>query len=71
MASTARLARLEDTTSSSMASEYVAYIKWARTRALVYVASVEDYFAEHVQRLGVPIHVVESKVRAVLERVRN
>ena len=66
-----RLAKLEDTTSSSMASEYVAYIKWARTRALVYEASVEDYFAEHGQRLGVPIHVVESKVRAVLERVRN
>ena len=68
MTSTARLARLEDTTSSSMASEYVAYIKWARTRALVYVASVEDYFAEHGVRLGVPLHVVETKVRALLER---
>ena len=60
--------RLEDAIASSMASEYVAYTRWARQRNLVYVATVSDYFVSLAHHLGISTPLVETKVRALERR---
>ena len=63
--------RLEDAIASSMASEYVAYTRWARQRNLVYVATVSDYFVSLAHHLGISTPTFRRWLKAGRVKIRR
>ena len=56
---------LQDLVAKSMASEYIAFSRWAKTRNLVYVPSVADFFATRARDLGIAAATIETHVCAL------
>ena len=58
-----RLPLLEQATAGYLASEYVAYKRWAKRRKIVYVCPLADYHASVLTALGITLASVDEQVR--------
>ena len=58
-----RLPLLERTTAGFLASEYIAYRRWAKRRKVVYVCPLADYHAAVLTVLGITAETVDVQVR--------